>query len=265
MATTHPNAPLARPIILGTKGKDVIAVKRALSRAGYIEWGSFTNVAGKFFTQSVHNFQKEVGLPKAGYGQKTHNALLAQRKKGSKTEWAWDTYSILLEHEEWVTLHITPEDRIRANIIQAARNLYAHRLAIGYSQDRPYAEYVMGGAIPSRLDCSGFTSTCYHAAGAKNPNYQIGIGTLPWDGEGYTGTELAAGIRTTRDKLKPGDMVMYGFTVRTSPAFPYGSPTHVALWVGDGTVYSMGAYPMGHYYYNYRSDINCYVTFDVTP
>jgi len=254
-----PSTPLARPIILGTKGKDVIAVKRALSRAGYIDWTSFTTTAGTYFRDAVHAFQKDVKLAPAGYGPRTHLALLNHHKKGSTTEWAWDSFSITLEHEVYVTLHTSPENLIRAGILQAARNIYAHRYSMNYSQARPFQRYIMGGAIPTELDCSGFVTDCYEAAGARNPNRR------PYDGEGYTGTLLDGGGRTTRDKLKPGDLVFYGFTTQIEPAFPYGSPTHVAIFVGDGTVYSNGHYPMGHYPVYYGQAINCYVTYNVVP
>lgn len=254
-----PSTPLARPIILGTKGKDVLAVKRALSRAGYIDWTTFTSTAGPYFKTAVNAFQKHVGLAPAGYGPRTHEALLATRKEGSKTEWAWDSYSITLEHEVYVAIHQSPETRIRMAIIQSAKNIYAHRYSVAYSQDRPFALYTLGGPVPSQLDCSGFVTDCHHGGGARNPNKR------PYDGEGYTGTLLDGGTQTTRDKLKPGDLVFYGFTTQASAAFPYGSPTHVALWVGDGTVYSNGHYPMGHYNVFYGQSINCYVTYNVVP
>lgn len=265
MATKHPTVPLARPIILNTKGDDVLAAKRSLSRAGYIQWGKFTDVAGKYFFQSLHEFQKDHGLSPAGYGVRTHNALLATHKKGSKTEWAYDSYSVHLMQHEYTLLHVSPETRIRNAILQAARNIYAHRYSVAYSQARPYALYSMGGRIPSHLDCSGYVSVCYHAAHAKNPNVYYGVGRAPWDGEGYTGTLLAGGVQTTLSRLKPGDLIFYGYTTRPTPAFPYGSPTHVALYDGAGGVYSNGHYPMGHYKAYYGLSINCYVTYDVTP
>lgn len=256
-----PNVPLARSIILGTQGQDVIAVKRAFSRAGYIKWGRFTNVAGEYFIKVVHTFQKKHGLKAAGYGPHTHALLTKTRKKGSKTEWAWDAYSIGLEHSEYVLLHTTPEQRIRQAIMQAARNLYSHRYAIAYSQARPFALYSMGGRVPTHLDCSGFVTTCYYAAHAKNPNRGFA-----YDGEGYTGTLMNGGRRVpSHSQLKAGDLIFYGYTTRSSPAFPYGSPTHVALYAGDGTVYSNGHYPMGHYAVYYGQSINCYMTYDVTP
>lgn len=260
----HPSTPLARPLYLGTKGKDVVAVKRSLSRAGYMQWGSFTEVYGEHARVAVHDFQKDHGLAPAGYGQRTHNALLAAHRKGS-SEWAWDSYSITLMHEEYVLLHISPEERIRKQGIQMLRYLYEHSLVTAYSQARPYPLIHLGDPVPRRLDCSGLAGLSHYAAGARNPNVQGGY-RLPWNGEGYTGTLLNGGTRTTKDRLKPLDFVFYGFTTRVTDAFPYGSPTHVAIWEGEGdNVFSMGSYPMRHTYYRYRHDINCYVTYDVVP
>lgn len=256
-----PQTPLARPIILGTKGRDVIAVKRALSRAGYIKWTRFTDIAGPYFFNAVHKFQTDHKIKIAGYGPHTHTILLNTHKAGSKTQWAWDNYSIQLEHAEYTLLHTTPEQRIRAAILQAARNLYSYRNVISYSNNRPFPLYSMGGAIPHFIDCSGYVIDCYHAAGAKCPVYGGS-----YDGEGYTGSLLSSGTKVaSAHYLKAGDLVFYGYTIRSSPAFPYGSPTHVAVYDGNGGVYSNGHHPMGHYLVYYGLAINCYATYDVVP
>lgn len=259
-----PTSLLARPIYLGTKGTDVLAVKRALSRAGYIQWGTFTETWGEYARIACHNFQKDHGLAPAGYGIRTHAKLLNTHKKGS-SEWAFDARALQLMHEQYILSHTTPEQRIRSKGIQMCRYLYEHSRSIAYSQARPYPLIHLGDRVPSRLDCSGLAGECHYAAGARNPNVQGGV-RLPWNGEGYTGTLIAGGMKTTRDKLKPLDLVFYGFTRRAEPAFPYGSPTHVAVWEGENSmVFSMGHYPMIHARYDYRSDINCYVTYNVVP
>jgi len=255
-----PTTPLARPIISGTTGQDVLAVKRALSRAGYIDWTQFTNVAGPFFMDAIHKFQHDHKIKPAGYGPHTHSVLLSTHKKGSK-DWAWDSYSIGLEHAEYVLLHTTPEQRIRSAILQAAQNIYAHRESVAYSNRRPFPLYSMGGPIPAFIDCSGYAIDCYHAAGARCP-----VSGGSYDGEGYTGSLLSAGKKVaSAHYLKPGDLIFYGYTTRPSLAFPYGSPTHVAVYDGNGGVYSNGHHPMGHYPDYYGLAINCYVTYNVVP
>lgn len=83
-------------------GDDALAVKRALSRAGFIGWQDFTNVYGTQAEDGCQAFQKTVGIqgegggpPKGHYGQKTHDALLATMADG-KHEWAFDAYSLEL-------------------------------------------------------------------------------------------------------------------------------------------------------------------------
>lgn len=80
-------------------GDDCLAVKRALSRAGFIPWQDFTNVYGEQAKSGCIAFQKAVGIkgkdggpPQGHYGEKTHKALL-KAKAEDKHEWAWDDYS----------------------------------------------------------------------------------------------------------------------------------------------------------------------------
>lgn len=262
-----PIVPLPRNLMSGSKGQDVIAVKRALSHAGFMQWGQFTNVYGPSTRNAVHAFQKAHGIKPAGYGPKTHYALVHTHKKGSKTIWAYQKFEILIMQDVYEELHISPETRIRNRIIQMAQYLYAHRYQIYYSQSRPFPLIHIGGTPPRHLDCSGFFTLCHYAGGAKNPNIESGH-RLPWDGEGYTGTIMAGGHRVADlSHLKAGDAIFYGFTYHPSPAFPYGAPTHIALFEGHDTknVYSMGSYPLRHSYYRYWNAINSYYTFDVVP
>ena len=83
-------------------GDDCLAVKRALSRAGFIGWQDFTNVYGEQAKSGCIGFQKSVGItgsdggpPQGHYGQKTHSALLKAKAEG-KHEWAFDDYSAKL-------------------------------------------------------------------------------------------------------------------------------------------------------------------------
>jgi murein DD-endopeptidase MepM/ murein hydrolase activator NlpD len=66
-----------RQLKLGSVGRDVVAVKRALSRAGYIRWGKFTPVYGPYLVKAMKTFQKHYGILQTGvYGPYTHRALL---------------------------------------------------------------------------------------------------------------------------------------------------------------------------------------------
>lgn len=101
-----------------------------------------------------------------------------------------------------------------------------------------------------------FFTNCHYAGGAPDPN------RLGYNGFGYTGTLLAGGKKCLQRDILPGDAIMYGYTMVARPGFPVGSPTHVALYVGNGKVLSLGSYPMGYYPYDYRS-INCFVHYDI--
>jgi peptidoglycan hydrolase-like protein with peptidoglycan-binding domain len=257
--------PLPRSLVFGSKGPDVIAVKRALSRAGFMEWGNFTNVYGVGMRNAVYALHKKHGRKPAGYGPRAHNDL-EDSKAVSNKGMAFDPIAVKIMEAEYEKYHVSPEDIIRGNIVAAWRRMYASRGSIRYSQHRPFLHGVdMNFRVPAGIDCSGTMTLGYDAANAKSPNVFAGS-RLPYNGTGYTGTLMAGGTKCRRLDMEPGDMVMYGFTSHSSPAFPVGSPTHVAGWEGDSGlhVYSMGSYPMGHYPHNYRT-INCFLHFDVTP
>src|SRR5262245_40704187 len=83
-------------------GDDVVAIKRTISRAGYLPWTSFTNVYGADTEAAVRAFQADVGIgdpPRGHYGPSTHDALLKAQRAGYPGEDAWDDYSINLYKE----------------------------------------------------------------------------------------------------------------------------------------------------------------------
>jgi hypothetical protein len=263
MASLPPDVPRCRGIRDGTRGVDVVAVKRGLSRAGYIRWGNFTPVWGEFAVKATQEFQKDKGIkPLTGYyGSLTHAALVKSHRKGSRTEFAFDAYSIALMRDQCAQLAEMPEERIRAAIVAEAARLYAHRNEIVYSQDRPF-RLERPPFVPGELDCSGFVTVCHFIGGAPDPNGR------DYDGHGYTGTLMSRGERCSQRDLEAGDLVFYGHTTNRKPAFPVGSPTHVAVYDGDGGVYSQGGpFPPPHirmkrHPVNYRS-VNHYRHFDL--
>ena len=226
----------------------MIAVKRALARAGYMRWGQFTPLWGEFAVKATKRFQEDKKIkPVTGfYGPKTHEALVKTRRVKSRTEWAFDGYSIGLLHKYSIVIAEAPEERIRSRILAEARRLYAHRHRIPYAQERPFA-LERPPFVPPRMDCSEFVTICHFVGGAPDPN------GCNYNGSGYTGTLIAHGERCSSQQLRAGDLAFYGSTPTPKAAFPAGSPTHVALYDGDGGVYSMGSAPMGHYPLHYRT------------
>lgn len=96
MRTLYPPSSKRGPV---PGGNDVIAIKRAISRAGCFPWKRLYDNAynDKFAIEGIKIFQKGVGLPASGiYGKTTHDKLRNTRATFKPDEWAFDPYSIKL-------------------------------------------------------------------------------------------------------------------------------------------------------------------------
>ena len=252
---------ICRTIRPGTNGADVIAVKRALSRAGFMQWGAFTPIWGPNALRACKAFQAANGIPQSGdYGPRSHARLLATPPKAGGGDSAWDAHGLRMLRE---FCELGRELQVRKQIVAAAEFWNQRRDEIGYALLRPFPLARPPG-VPPWSDCSGFVTLCHMSAGAKNPNVQGGQ-PLPWNGFGYTGTLVDGGRRRERaEELRPGDAVFYGFTKSPSGPFPLNSPTHVALWIGDGKVITHGkSEGPERQHYLYWTEINCFVSYDV--
>jgi peptidoglycan hydrolase-like protein with peptidoglycan-binding domain len=211
--------PFTRQIRQGTQGKDALAVKRALSSAGFMQWGGFTNLFGPFAVRALKNFQKAHGLAQDGRYD------LADHKKLGPY---FDPYGAWLMGQAAVT----PEETKRRAIVAAAMLGYAHRSTIHYTQGPLRMWGVKNKTRPPKVppyeDCSSFATWCYWVAGAKDPNGPA----FNFNGYGYTGTQINAGRQIPSSQLKRGDLVFYGTR---------SIPSHVAVYVGDGRVVSHGS------------------------
>lgn len=103
-----PTVPFPRPLYPPSHSKgpvadgvDVVGVKRAISRAGCWTWQAFDDsYSQRFADDGVAAFQEAKGISATGnYGEATHEALVATRRIGSATEWAFDPVSIRLMEE----------------------------------------------------------------------------------------------------------------------------------------------------------------------
>jgi peptidoglycan hydrolase-like protein with peptidoglycan-binding domain len=222
---------LPRQIELGSRGRDVRALKRVLRKLGYLdlpggEVGPEFNAAT---AAAVRRYQQDNGLEVDGQvGPITFGSLLPH-------------YGRI---ERWLVSQVDPT-RIRGarhKVVATAFVGYKHKEALHYTQDARRMEGVREGVRPPKHpaweDCSSFATWCYWAAGAPDPN---GLG---YNGQGYTGTQVQHG--KTTNSPRPGDLVFYGG----------GSvPSHVAVYVGNGKVVSHGSEP-GPYLLpiDYRSD-----------
>lgn len=251
-----PNVPFARKMRPGDSGRDVIAHKRAISRAfpELYPWPKrgFSLLYGDIFSNAVKGSCLVMGItPRRTIDLEYHEHLERRHKRRDETEWAFDQYAIKLAKDYFDAYN---KRTLRQQIVEAGFFWYKHRLTIKYDQFRPYQK-CKPPQVPTMWDCSGFVTNCYYGGGASDPNGR------DFDGAGYTGTLLSHGKKISVIQLKPGDLILYGYS-RGKPGFPVGSPTHVSLFVGEGRVLSLGSYPMGYYEYTYRSDLNCCVTYD---
>lgn len=255
MRKMAPNVAFCDNVRQGDRGLHVVAHKRAYSRAfpDLYPWPkkghSFSDVSGPFFMEAVRKANKRMGITSKYVDKLAHEKLELRHAKNKPAEWAFDALAI--NQAKIYCTNLAKKD-VRQKIVDAGFFWYGNRMTISYSQMRPF-QMRKPPFIPTRWDCSAFVTNCYYAGGAPDPT---GRG---YSGFGYTGDMWTRGRKVSFSNIRIGDLILYGFTTSSSPAFPYGSPTHVALYTGKGLVLSLGSYPMGYYRWNYRS-VNCIVT-----
>lgn len=213
-----------RPLKLGSKGSDVVAVKRAARKLGGFRTGPVISpVYGPLIKRWMRRWQKKHGLlgGDGSYGARTHAAFV--KRNGFDAYGAW-----LLSKAEWKT----PAEKRRDAVVRAALYGVANTAQIHYTQGPGRMSGVRGKVkpplVPPFEDCSSFATWCYWLAneevgGVPDPN---GLG---YNGYGFTGTQIAHGQRT--GKPDDGDLVFYG----------HGSiPSHVTIYIGAGKCVSHG-------------------------
>lgn len=203
--------PFTRVLKKGSKGRDVLAVQRALARAGYRKWGvGFTGVAGQPFVDQIRRFQRQHKLPTTGtYTRATHEKMRPY----------FDRYGANL---------MVKAKRAQGGTGSSGRDAAVHAAMEGYNY-RGHIHYTQG---PARMDivrhkrmppwhgdiwedCSSSVTAWFWIGKLPDPNH------LGYNGQGYTGTLAVHGVRVTFPK--PGDFAFY------KPPYPYG---HVAMCVG---------------------------------
>lgn len=214
-----PYVPYTRRIKQGTVGKDALAVKRALSAAGFMQWGGFTKTFGPFAVKALKNFQRANGLVADGvYDLADHKKLAIY----------FDPYGAFLMGQAATN----PIDEKRRAIVATAMFGYSHRSTMHYTQTAlrmwGVRNKVKPPKVPPYEDCSSFSTWCYWVAGAPDPNGPV----YNYNGYGYTGTMVEHGRKIEPRDLKLGDLVFYGRRA---------VPSHVAVYVGSGRVVSHGS------------------------
>lgn len=158
-------------------------------------------------------------------------------------------------------MKLTTEQRAeaRAIILQGARKGLAHRDAIHYTQSAARWQgfdkklRVVKGQFPTQADCSSYTSWLLWNAlthALRDMSIPDIVNGENWRG-GYTGTQREHGYNIQSPGLAHhlivGDLIHYGG----------GTGKHVAIYIGDGMVFSHGSEGAPYKVpVNYRGDFN---------
>jgi hypothetical protein len=225
------------------RGRDVLAVQRALARAKYRRWGHFTGRYGKKMGQQMTLFKKHHGIKEEGYGPKTH-AKLARY---------FDRYGASLMLKMGAKLKADKKAVGIEAAIASALIAYNNRGRVHYTQGFGRMTIVRNGIHNLAEwfrhghhlweDCSSACTGFFFTARLPDPN---GRG---YDGQGYTGTLAIHGARILR--AVRGALGFYG-------RFPYH---HVVICVA---IIGGVAYCVSHggesgplwLRYNYRGDFS---------
>ena len=229
-------APFTRNLKLGSNGRDVLAVARALVNANYGGRGMvLTNHMGRKKIANLNRFKKAHGLPANGiYDIHTHLKL----KKYFDPYGCW-----LLQHTVIPKPHVVSKrDIIVATALFGSANRYQIHYTMGSARMYGVRHHVKPPRVPYYEDCSSYATWCYWVAGAPDPNH------LGYSGYGYTGTLVSHGSYTNNPR--PGDLAFYGRGFN-------GAPKHVTVYIGAGKCISHGSeagpYPVSlHYRGDYR-------------
>jgi hypothetical protein len=212
--SSPPKVPFVEELTLNEVNNWARSPKRALSRAGFMQWGEFTNVWGVNSVRACKAFQKAVRLKQTGtYTFATHEALRKRRKKGSRTEWAFDALAIAIAANN----DITPLERVMFKTVDAIDYAILHRDKMLYDQIRLMRDMDPPPNVPNPCDCSQFVTWALKSGGAPDPNH------LGYSGAGFTGTlwnnEKVSGLSSAR----LCDLVFYGIP------WMAGGRAHVAI------------------------------------
>ena len=223
----HPNVEFWRPMYGPqsrhgmTAGGDVIAWKMALDRAGYFPHQYYLDYDHNYYRTVVagtREFQKHKGIdPSSGNtGRATFEAMLATRKKGSSTEWAFSPTVIRIYDEAREQGQKPTEQDVANFLVSVLWDMYEYRDSISYTQTRPTYPIVHQIQDPRKaryLDCSGTANYSqwlaymyYRSKGIIVPALDPVYG---YSGYGNTWSIVKGGMRVQENNARIGDCVWY--------------------------------------------------------
>jgi hypothetical protein len=156
-----------------SSGPTVVALKRAISRLGFMDWkDEFTErwPADGALDQSFREWQKHLEMPANGvYGEQAWKAIRAATiaKGPKKGEYGLDANAQKLIQKEWEDKHVKDEDDARAAIAEFCRLAEANEDNWHYRLARPLEVSVDPTGSSITADCSMYVIQAYHYAREK--------------------------------------------------------------------------------------------------
>lgn len=163
-------------------GQDVVAHKRALSRAGYWPWQPFDDDYNELFSKAVAKFQKEHSIQGTGFwGRPTQNALANSKSPDHPGEWCYDATALLLIRQAAKQDEKSPEQE-KAEALLAYCSLFDGPYVWGGEHDGS----VIGDSPHAGYDCSSSTSSALAKVGLLGSNVAHVSGWFKtWGEPGY--------------------------------------------------------------------------------
>jgi len=229
-------------------GPDVIAYKRAISRAGRWPWNpsgwddSFSNAfshgtsGGGVGASGVAGFQRQAGLDPSGWlDESTFAALCASLVPAGRHagEPLFDSACITLLNRaaKQFAKPAAGEDRVRAAIAEFCEKAEKNEPCWHYAQNRPVDVDVDPSAASIASDCSGIVIQAYHYAMEKTGLDVPDPAKQRWSGFGSTDQFEDDHPQVTDGDYRVGDLAHYRGHVCICRKAGDGS---TAVWTSHG-------------------------------
>jgi hypothetical protein len=237
-----------------SEGPTVIALKRAISRLGYLTWkgDEFTDQwpAGQSFDKAYRRWQLDEDMPADGvYGRQSWKMLRYAKVPPGKPhagEYALDKYSQDLLRKEWDAEHTPDEDDIRTEIAHFCRLAEGNEDDWHYRQARPVDITVNPLASYVWSDCSGYVIQAYRWARDKTGLLIPDPAIQKWTGYGNTDWYEDDHPRVG-EPYRTGDLAHYRGHVTLCRR---GGTSTASIWSSHGQ--EAGPMPLS---LHYRSDL----------
>ena len=214
-------------------GDDVIAVKRAISRAGFLKWSDFDGVYGETISDSVAKFQKSVGMDISGfYGDATHKKLKATKVPKGATHAGEDVFDQTAAnlYKNYASAGTKPAKQLVQEKITEFCKRAISEPDWYYSQNRA-VDISVNPDGSNTSDCSGSTIQAFHFAKRETGINVPDPAKQGWSGYGNT-NYYEDDHPTVSGSYQVGDLAHYdghvtvcyqGGNADTSKWFSFGS------------------------------------------